>query len=208
MKKLAVVLLCAAVLAGCGAHRMPPVAPQAVGDLKPEIEDADGGLVGMRPGFSPKMYAVIVLTPLNVSAAEIKDDDDTRLAKDMTAYFQAQLMKKLQAAGIFSKVIDATASVEVPVNEKILRLEGEITKAAAMYGAKDWHADAAGDGELVASDAMNTVIWRKSVTVSISESQRTMPNHDALKAAMTSALCQKLASTLLNGLTEHLSSRR
>jgi hypothetical protein len=128
MKKLAVVLVCAAVLAGCGAHRMPPVAPQAVGDLKPEIEDADGGLVGMRPGFSPKMYAVIVLTPLNVSAAEIKDDEDTRLAKDMTAYFQAQLIKKLQAAGIFSKVIDATASIEVPANEKILRLEGEITK--------------------------------------------------------------------------------
>jgi hypothetical protein len=80
--------------------------------------------------------------------------------------------------------------------------------AAAMYGAKDWHADAAGDGELVASDAMSTVIWRNSITVSISESQRTMPSHDALKAAMTSAVCQKLASTLLNGLTEHLSSRR
>lgn len=80
--------------------------------------------------------------------------------------------------------------------------------AAAMYGAKDWHADAAADGELVASDVMNTVIWRKSITVSISESQRTMPSHDALKAAMTSAVCQKLAATLLNGLTEHLSSRR
>jgi hypothetical protein len=80
--------------------------------------------------------------------------------------------------------------------------------AAVMYGAKDWHADAAADGELLASDARNTVIWRKSVTVSISEHQRTMPSHDALKAAMTSAVCQKLAATLLNGLTEHLSSRR
>jgi hypothetical protein len=80
--------------------------------------------------------------------------------------------------------------------------------AAAMYGAKDWHADAAADGELVASDSTKTVIWKNSVTVSIAESQRTMPSHDALKAAMTGAVCQKLAATLLNGLTEHLSSRR
>lgn len=79
--------------------------------------------------------------------------------------------------------------------------------AAAMYGAKDWHADAAADGELVASDTRGTIVWRKSVTVSISESQRTMPSHEALKAAMTNAVCQKLAATLLNGLTEHLASR-
>ena len=76
--------------------------------------------------------------------------------------------------------------------------------AAAMYGAKDWHADAAADGELIALDTANTVIWKRSVTVSISESQRTMPSHDALTAAMTGAVCQKLAVTLLNGLTEHL----
>ncbi len=80
--------------------------------------------------------------------------------------------------------------------------------AAAMYGAKDWHADAAADGEVVAADAAGTVIWRKSVTVSIAESQRTMPSDEALKAAMSSAVCQKLAATLLNGLTEHLANRR
>lgn len=80
--------------------------------------------------------------------------------------------------------------------------------AAAMYGAKDWHADAAADGEVVAADAAGTVIWRKSVTVSIAESQRTMPSDEALRAAMTSAVCQKLATTLLNGLTEHLANRR
>ena len=80
--------------------------------------------------------------------------------------------------------------------------------AAAMYGAKDWHADAVADGEVVAADAAGTVIWRKSVTVSIAESQRTMPSDEALRAAMTSAVCQKLAATLLNGLTEHLANRR
>jgi len=121
MRTLVVVLLCAGVVTGCGAHRMSPVAPQAVGDLKHEVEDADGGLVGVRPGFSPKNYTAIVLTPFKVSSTEIKDDEDARLAKDMTAYFQTQLVRKLQAAGIFARVIDATASADVPADEKVLR---------------------------------------------------------------------------------------
>jgi hypothetical protein len=130
MKTLAAIVLSAAVVAGCGAHRMTPVqyGTSAVSDLKPDVEDADGGLVGLRPGFSPKTYTVIVLTPLKVSASEIKDDEDARLAKDMTAYVQAQLLKKLQAAGIFTKVIDATVSAGAPADARSLRLEGEITK--------------------------------------------------------------------------------
>jgi hypothetical protein len=80
--------------------------------------------------------------------------------------------------------------------------------AAAMYGAKDWHADATADGELAASDARGAVIWRKSLTVSIAESQRTMPSQDALSTAMSGAVCQKLATTLLNGLAEYLVTRR
>jgi hypothetical protein len=107
---------------------MSPVAPQAVADLKPEIEDTDGGLVGVRAGFLPQAYTAIVVMPLIVSPAEIKDDEDARLAKDMTAYFQAQLVRRLQAAGLFTKVIDATASAEIPRDMKTLRLEGQITK--------------------------------------------------------------------------------
>src|SRR3989338_5887132 len=109
MKNLIAGLLCATLLGGCGAHRMTPVEPQTAGDLKPEVEDADGGLVGMRPDFAPKTYTAIILLPFKVVSTEIKDDADARLAKDMVAYFQAQLLKKLQAAGIFAKVIDATA---------------------------------------------------------------------------------------------------
>jgi hypothetical protein len=80
--------------------------------------------------------------------------------------------------------------------------------AAAMYGSKDWHADAAADGELIATDATGATVWRKSLTVSVAESQRTMPTDEALKAAMTSAVCTKLASTLLNALSEHLAAAR
>jgi len=77
-----------------------------------------------------------------------------------------------------------------------------------MYGAKDWRADAAADGELIATDPSGAIIWRKAVTVSVSERQRTMPSADALKTAMTAAVCQKLATTLLNGLAEHLAAAR
>jgi hypothetical protein len=80
--------------------------------------------------------------------------------------------------------------------------------AAVMYGTKEWRADAAADGELVAADTAGALLWRKAVTVSFSEKQTTMPSAMALKTAMTAAVCQKLAATLLNGLTEHLASIR
>ncbi|HAM56906.1 MAG: hypothetical protein A2W08_15395 [Candidatus Rokubacteria bacterium RBG_16_73_20] len=78
--------------------------------------------------------------------------------------------------------------------------------AAAMYGAKDWHADAAAEGSLSAADAGGRVIWEKTLTVSVSETQRTMPSADALNAAMKTAACQKLAATLLNAFAEHVSA--
>lgn len=127
-KGLLVGLLAALFVAGCGAHRMTPVNPQTVGDLKPEVEDADGGLVGVRPDFAPKTYTIIVLTPLKVAAAEIKDDEDVRLAKDMSAYFQAQLVRRLEAAGIFASVVDGAASAQTPQGVRVLRLEGEMPK--------------------------------------------------------------------------------
>jgi hypothetical protein len=48
--------------------------------------------------------------------------------------------------------------------------------AAVMSGAKDWHADAAAEGELTAMDASGATVWRKEMTVAIAESQRTMPS--------------------------------
>lgn len=128
MWKSLVLSLCAILVAGCGAHRMSPVNPSAVGDLKPEIEDTDGGLVATRPGFAPATYTAIMVIPFKVSPAEIKDEEDARFAKDMTARLQAELLKRLQAAGIFARVIDGTLSSEPPSGERVLRLEGDITR--------------------------------------------------------------------------------
>jgi len=79
--------------------------------------------------------------------------------------------------------------------------------AAVMYGAKDWHADAAAEGGLVVRDAGGRTVWQRALTVSIAESQRSMPTADALTSAMTAAVCQKLAATLLNAFGEHLAGR-
>ena len=122
-------LLCALVaVAGCGAHRMPPVAPQAVADLKHDVEDSAAGQVGLRPGFSPKGYTVIVLAPFTVAKGEIKDDEDARLARDMAAYVHTRLVQYFQTAGVFPRVIDGSASAAMPAGARALRLDGEVTR--------------------------------------------------------------------------------
>src|SRR3989338_8246221 len=114
---LTMLLLGIVLLAGCGAHRMTPIDARPVGALTAAVEDADGGHVGLAPDFKPAAYRVIVLQPFEVSASEIKDQEDARLAKDMAAYLHAQLLRRLQAAGIFAKVIDATGSA-VPTSDE------------------------------------------------------------------------------------------
>ena len=116
------------LLAGCGAHRMTPVDARPVGDLKAEVVDTDGGHVGVAPDFKPAAYRVVVLEPFEVSASEIKDQDDVRFAKDMAAYLHAQVLRRLQAAGIFARVVDATVSTAQSSGERSIRLQGQISK--------------------------------------------------------------------------------
>ena len=78
--------------------------------------------------------------------------------------------------------------------------------AAAMYGLKDWRADAAADGALSARNPAGEVIWTKRLTVSIAETQRTLPTRDALNAAMEAAVCQKLAISLVDALTDAIAA--
>ena len=128
MKNIVVGLLCVALLAGCGAHRMSPVAPQTIGDLKPEVEDKDSGLVGVRPDFALKTYSALILMPFKLPPVELKDDEGAQLAKDMIVYLQARLLKNLRAAGIFAKVVDGAAADAALGDEKALRLEGDMTE--------------------------------------------------------------------------------
>jgi hypothetical protein len=125
--RLLVLLLLATASAACGAHRMTPVDVRGTATLMPDVEDADGGNVGMAPGFTPKGYEAIVIEPFTVAPGEIKDEDDIRLAKDMSAYLHAQLVNKLQASKIFARVIDASTSPPA-TGPRFLRLQGDITR--------------------------------------------------------------------------------
>jgi hypothetical protein len=107
---------------------MPPVEPQAVDSLNPELEDADGGHVAMHPHFSPKDYTAIIITSFKVAPSEIKDEQDARLAKHLAMQLQARLLAGFREAGIFAKVIDASDAPSDLAGEKALRLEGEITE--------------------------------------------------------------------------------
>jgi hypothetical protein len=107
---------------------MAPVDPRSVGALKPDMEDADAGLVGIVPGFDVKAYRVIVVESFPVAPNEIRDEDDARLAKDMSAYLRTQLVSKLRADGTFQQVMDRTIIAEPPVGEGVLLLEGTISR--------------------------------------------------------------------------------
>jgi len=116
------------VMTGCGAHRMTPVDPRVVGGLKAETEDPDANLVGMAQGFALKDYTVLYVEPFKVDQTQVKDEEDARLVKDLSAYLHAQLLKRLQASAVGPRVIDGSTAPAPPVSEKTLRLQGEIPR--------------------------------------------------------------------------------
>jgi hypothetical protein len=107
---------------------MAPVDPRPVGALKPGTEDPDAGLVGLAPGFNVKAYRVIIVESFLVAPNEIKDEDDARLAKDMSAYLLARLVSRLRADGTFSEVMDGSLIAGAPRGADVLLLQGDITR--------------------------------------------------------------------------------
>jgi hypothetical protein len=106
---------------------MTPVDPHAMAGLKPEIEDPDAGLVGIAPGFNVKSYRVLLVESFLVAPAEIKDEEDVRLARDMSAYLRTQLVSKLRAAGMYAEVLDGSIT-QPPVGKDVLLLQGDISR--------------------------------------------------------------------------------
>jgi hypothetical protein len=120
-------VIVAVLLAGC-TYRATPVDPRYVSGLTLDIEDPDAGLVGVQPGFNLKQYQMIVVQPFLVAPSEIKDEADTRLAKEMSAYLHTQLVSRLKADPFLPKVIDIDVTTEPPIGEGILALQGEISR--------------------------------------------------------------------------------
>jgi hypothetical protein len=130
MRRLAPLALAVTlVLAGCyGAQQTRPDNPVAVGSLKPAVEDKDAGLVGLAPGFNVKNYQVVAVEPFPVTDPAIKDEDDRKLAASMSAFLQAELVRRLRESGVFARVVNLAETTMPPTQERTLKLSGTITR--------------------------------------------------------------------------------
>ena len=124
-------LIVGAFLAGCTTSRATPVEPRSVGSLTPTHHDEDAGLVEIVPGFNLRQYQAIIVEPFVVSPAEIKDEEDVRLANAMSRYLHAQFVGRLKLDPPLPKIIDATASAEPFVAQGALILQGDISRLTA-----------------------------------------------------------------------------
>lgn len=121
------VLALSLVSVGCGAIQTKAHEPVGVGALKPTQEDHHAGLVGIAHGFDLKVYRIIAVDRISVSAPEVKDDEDKKLAAQMSSFFQAELVGRLRASGLFERVVNLSETAFEPGVEKALKLDGTIT---------------------------------------------------------------------------------
>ena len=117
--------------AGCvGAMQTTAHEPTGTATLKPTVEDKHAGLVGVAPGFDLKRYRVIAIERFPVNDADVKDDEDRKLAGSMPDYLQTELVRQLRATTLFGRVVNLTESPLAPASEPALRVEGTITRLA------------------------------------------------------------------------------
>jgi hypothetical protein len=119
------------ILSGCiGAIQTTAVEPRGAGELKPTQEDKDAGLVGISRGFNLKDYRIALVKLFKVTEPELNDEEDKKLAAEMPAYLQAELVRRLRESGLFARVINASETDYTQGSEKTLVLDGEITRLA------------------------------------------------------------------------------
>ena len=127
MRMFVIAFLCAASVTGCARNQPPRIAPCSAGALTPIREDAEAGVGGGFAGCSAVRYRTIIVAPFTVSPGATGSDSERRLATDMIGVLHVNLMRGLRAAGIFDRVIDATAAAAGRGTEQTVRLEGSIT---------------------------------------------------------------------------------
>jgi len=118
-------------LTGCiGAMQSTAHEPVGASGLKPTQEDRDAGLVGISSGFDLRTYQLIVVDRFAVTDAEVKDEEDKRLAAAMPSILQSELVRHLRVTGLFGKVVNLGETEFSPGSERALRLEGTISRLA------------------------------------------------------------------------------
>ncbi len=145
------------LLAGCGSMRSSPDAPQGAGELVPTVEDKDVGLVGIAPGFDLKAYSVIGVALFPVTD-QLDDEGDRRFAAEMAAFLQTEIVRRLRESGLFPRVVNLTETAFTPApGEKVLRLEGNITRLGRGSQAARYFAGIFGAGQTRAQADMRFV---------------------------------------------------
>lgn len=116
-------------LSGCiGAMQTKAERPIGTVGLKPTQEDKDAGLVGLARGFNLKDYQTVVVRPFKVTEPELNDEEDKQLALEMPLFFQGELVRRLRASSLFTRVVNASETEYTPGPEKVLVLDGEISR--------------------------------------------------------------------------------
>jgi len=142
---LAVLVL---ALAGCtmGAIQSSPDDPKGAGGLVPTIEDKEAGLVAIAPGFDLKAYPIIGVVAFPVTDT-MDDEGDRRFGAMMSEALNRELVRRLRDSGLFQRVVNLFDETDYKpaAGEKMLRLEGDITRLgrgsqaaryfAGLYGA-------------------------------------------------------------------------
>jgi hypothetical protein len=111
-----------------GAEQTTPHQWHGAGGIVPSQQDKDVGLVGIAPGFDIRRYATVVVDRCSVVESEIKDEEDRRLANTMPAFFQAELVRRLSATGIFERVVSSEDPGSPATPDRALRIECVMTK--------------------------------------------------------------------------------
>lgn len=121
-----------------GAAQMPPVDPVGTADLKPTQRDPDAGSVAVRTGFDLRKYSAIAVVPFPVTDSGAKGKDEVQLILTMPPFFQAELVGRLRVTNLFTRVDLVREGEAAPAGERLLRLEGRITRLVAGDDTSAW----------------------------------------------------------------------
>jgi hypothetical protein len=123
---------CAAVLMGpglpVGAQQATPHQWHGAGGLVASQEDKDVGLVGIAPGFDIRRYATVVIDRCSVVESEIKDEGDRELARTLSTFFQAELVRRLSSIGLFDRVVIRDEAGRPVSADRALSIECVVTQ--------------------------------------------------------------------------------
>jgi len=104
-----------------------------------------------------KSYQVIAVDRFPVTDPATKDEDDRKLAAEMSSYVQSELVRRLRDTGIFQRVVNLREAEFKPEADKALRPEGMITRPGRDSRAARAFFEAYGAGRTRAQADLRSV---------------------------------------------------